>query len=314
MTTYRLLPGQVPPHHIGTPHEYQENVNSAQIDFDTVWYASYGSNLYPGRLMVYLDGGSVPGSNHVYLASQVQAPLGGRFTAKLPFSLVFGDESKIWGGSKAFLDPVPLADPDQHSIAALYKMSRQQFNHVVWQENWQAGLSSARSLDLEAAARTIGGSQPTGYDSSYNLLLFCGYALGDRERNIWHPVFTFTREQTVADGANIAPPSERYLRFIAAGLRTSTRLHLPTGSDYVMPDDKIVEYLHRAPGADRLTDLQVRLAVRDHLPEEHLSEFDARLTTPEIIVPGVVPFAQWEGPRRAGEVVLSRDSQLALVG
>lgn len=270
-------------------------IRPPRIDNSKVWYASYGSNLFPARFMLYINGGVAPGSEYLHEPSPSKEPLGGRFAARLPFRLIFGGTSLIWDGmAKAYLDPVATDDPAQHAIAELYLINRVQFEHVVWQENAHLEDPAPLRLPFEQAMRSVGGRAPSGYASNYDLLLFCGYAPGrpgDSEANVWHPVFTFTRSISVAEGGDVAVPSPRYLRFIAAGLRSATRLEVSPGITRVMSDEDIATYLHGAPGAHMLPRATVQMAVGGHLLDE---SHEVRASgVPNIIVPGVVPYDQW---------------------
>jgi hypothetical protein len=128
--------------------------HNQQISFDKIWYAAYGANLFPHRLNWYLHGGKAPTSSHWYTPCPDGRPIQARFAGKLPYRLYFTRQSLIWGGSKAFIDRIPEPDTDKHAQAAFYLLSREQFEHVVWQENWQSERPSPLSLDLEGLAKT----------------------------------------------------------------------------------------------------------------------------------------------------------------
>lgn len=274
--------------------QYQERINDPHIDFTQVWYAAYGSNLFPWRLNWYIRGGNMPGHDDPYAKAFSQDPIRGRFAAMLPFNMGFGGVSARWGGAKGFLDLDFQMDPQMQTIGALYLMNRSQFDHVVWQENGLAGYPSHRVLPLERAMRSPDHCAPIDYPTDYDLLLFCGYALSDRENNIWHPVFTFTRDEPLVLGYNTGEPAYGYLRVIGAGLRSSTRMEVAPGQVSVMSDAAIVDYLRRRPGAHTLDPSIIESAVADHMPEETLIT-DVTQQVPPLILPGIIPFKNWDG-------------------
>jgi hypothetical protein len=112
--------------------------HNQQVSFDKIWYAAYGANLFPHRLNWYLHGGKAPTSSHWYTPCPDDRPIQARFAGKLPYRLYFARQSLIWGGSKAFIDRIPEPDTDKHAQAAFYLLSREQFEHVVWQETGKA--------------------------------------------------------------------------------------------------------------------------------------------------------------------------------
>jgi len=236
--------------------------HNQQISFDKIWYAAYGSNLFPHRLNWYLHGGKAPTSSHWYTPCPDDRPIQARFAGKLPYRLYFARRSLIWGGSKAFIDRIPEPDISKHAQAAFYLISRKQFEHVVWQENWQSELTSPLSLDLEGLAESNRGKAgrhlaSSGYHTDYNALLLGGTARNPdgSEKDTHYPVVSFTLKDGLQKD-ELAPPSKPYLQHIAEGLRQTFPL-------WDGPD--VASYLASAPGANVLDPQHVLEAVAEHL-------------------------------------------------
>ncbi|TKY55034.1 Histone deacetylase 5 [Spatholobus suberectus] len=103
-----------------------------------IWYASYGSNMWKARLYCYLAGGQVegmqkhcPGSMNGTLPKEI-------LWKTFPCHIFFGrDSSRSWGpGGVAFLNPEK--NFQHNTYMCLYKISLEQYNDILFQEN---GLS-----------------------------------------------------------------------------------------------------------------------------------------------------------------------------
>ncbi|MGH2759235.1 MAG: histone deacetylase [Actinomycetota bacterium] len=177
-----------------------------------VWYAAYGSNLSRPRFDFYLRGGTPQGASHAYPgARDPTEPIDDR-PWEIGRELVFGGNSRTWGGGVAFVDP----DAEVKTKARLYLITAEQFADVVAQENWlPPGEVAVPGFDdgLELIV---------GADHTYGLVLSLGALDG-------HPILTFTQHR----GTRSAAPSTAYLRHIGAGLREA----------HAMSVDEIVDYL-----------------------------------------------------------------------
>ncbi|KAG5056559.1 hypothetical protein AAZX31_05G020700 [Glycine max] len=103
-----------------------------------IWYASYGSNMWKARLNCYLAGGQVEGMQKGCSGS-VNRTLPKEILWKtFPCHIFFGrDSSHSWGmGGVAFLNPEKSFQ--HNTYMCLYKISLEQFNDILFQEN---GLS-----------------------------------------------------------------------------------------------------------------------------------------------------------------------------
>ncbi|MFJ8431119.1 histone deacetylase [Kitasatospora sp. NPDC094019] len=167
---------------------------------DPVWYAAYGSNMHTERLACYLIGGRPADGAREYPGCRDGRPPGRSVPVRLPGSLYFALESRVWGGGMAFYDPHgPGTAP-----ARAHLLTAGQFSDIAAQE---MGGGPGTDLDLGTVLRT--GRDPQG-PGRYRTLLCLG-TLDDL------PVLTFTAPWALAE-AELNAPRARYLRTVAAGL------------------------------------------------------------------------------------------------
>jgi hypothetical protein len=151
--------------------------------------------------------------------------------------------------------------------------------HRFRQENGASRYEFPIPLPIEAAAGDADRLQRINYPT---------------DNNLRYPVFTFTRDRSVLDGADLGVPAFGYVQNIAAGLRSATRVDIAPNQFSVMSDAHIVDYLHQAPGANTLDRLDIELAVSSHLEDEWMSEREVELLgVPPIVRPGVAALSDW---------------------
>jgi hypothetical protein len=183
-----------------------------------IWYAAYGSNLSRERFDVYVRGGTPKGGAHEYPGCRdSSAPTDDR-PWECDFELRFGGTSQTWGGGVALIDP---SQTDVRTKIRLYLVTLEQFADVVAQENWL----KPGSVDLSHA--TYAPHHVIGPDHTYRVV----FSLGEFEGR---PVLTVTQDPS----APTNPPTMRYLRHIADGLRES----------HNCGDGEIADYLVSRPG------------------------------------------------------------------
>ena len=113
-------------------------------DSGLVWYASYGSNLYRERFVVYLRGGTAPGGSRPQRGARDPSdPLDDR-PVTINRSLYFRGQSQLWGGGVAAIDHQP---GDQPARGRAYLITTAQFEDVVAQESRRETMP----IDLGAA-------------------------------------------------------------------------------------------------------------------------------------------------------------------
>ncbi len=193
----------------------------------TVYYASYGSNLYAARFACYLRGGRPPGASRTYDGARDGALPSDSVALSLPHRLYFTRFSKVWGGAPAFVDTA-LA-PEHGALARAYLITWEQFEDVVAQEN---GRSTA-PIEIAPSELEDGFSRPIGTGRGWYENLLC---VG---RHAGHPVVTITAPWALAN-VEPAAPAPGYLAMMIGGLRESLGLE----------DSAIVRYLSSAPGCD----------------------------------------------------------------
>ncbi len=167
---------------------------------DLVWYLSYGSNMLFERFMHYIRGGSFQkgGACHEPCADQSEPRR--KACCRIPYDMYYAKSSPSWGGKAvSFLD----TSQEGEALGVAYLVTRQQFDHVVIQEN--------------------GGRPPVLNQSWYDKTLSLGYLDG-------YEVVTFTNSEKLPPN----DPSEEYLETLAAGLRENYT---------EMTEEEIREYL-----------------------------------------------------------------------
>jgi histone deacetylase 4/5 len=100
-----------------------------------VWYACYGSNLLEERFNCYLRGGRVNGMSRNCIGARDTRPASCSLVMWMPYRVFFAyAREMIWGcGGSAMLDVRP--DDEYMCCMRLYKVTLQQFNDVIAQEN-----------------------------------------------------------------------------------------------------------------------------------------------------------------------------------
>jgi len=193
---------------------------------ELVWYASYGSNLaYQKRFLCYIKGGTPAGSRKRNSGCRdIRPPLDIR-PITLDFELFFAGHFKGWGGAAAF---IRRGEVNAKVLGRMYLITDEQFNDVVLQEN-------GRKVD---GTRLVPQVEQLANGTEYLLpeLKTYGHMLVVGNEGA-HPVLTFTTAENNAPP--IGPPSEPYVKIIAAGMKET----YPS-----MEDGEIVEYLLRAEG------------------------------------------------------------------
>lgn len=172
---------------------------------DMVWYASYGSNLYRGRFLCYIRGGSFSGLGREHEGCRddtlPQRDQMDRFSGRLYFS----KHSEIWGGAVAFVDQ---DDKTSQFLCRRYLITREQFADVYAQEN---GVPSGyAAVDFDAVEKN--GTWDSG-EGWYSRMVKLGVCDG-------FPVYTFTASD---DEQARAQPSDAYVRVIVSGLTGDMR-------------------------------------------------------------------------------------------
>ncbi|CAL1381622.1 unnamed protein product [Linum trigynum] len=113
-----------------------------------IWYATFGSNMWQPRFRCYIEGGQVEGMQKACTGSVDKNPSKGIMWKTFPHRLFFGHESTdTWGpGGVAFLHPESSSHEKAHMC--LYRITLEQFNDVLLQENVSCHDMSSPVFDL----------------------------------------------------------------------------------------------------------------------------------------------------------------------
>jgi hypothetical protein len=191
-----------------------------------LWYASYGSNLSAERFACYIAGGRPGGATRTYVGARDTSPPLDSVALEISYRLYFSGESRVWGGSPAFIDTKPV--DGVVGLARAYLIWWDQFEDVVAQEN---GRQSA-SIEIDDHLLVPGFSRQIGSGRYQNLL--CVEHLNEV------PVVTFTAPCAMSDVA-VGAPSIGYLAMLIVGLREA----------HDLSDKELTSYLGSAPGCSR---------------------------------------------------------------
>lgn len=191
-----------------------------------VWYASYGSNLNAERFACYIAGGRPSGATRTSKGASDKTPPLDSVALRFSHRLYFSGESRLWGGSPAFIDTKPV--DGVVCLVRAYLIGWVQFLDVVAQEN---GRPSA-SIEIDDCDLVPGFSFQIGSGRYENLL--CTERLDDV------PVVTFTSPHPMNDAA-FGAPSAGYLATMIVGLRQS----------HDLSDEEMTRYLGSAPGCSQ---------------------------------------------------------------
>ncbi|EXB56060.1 hypothetical protein L484_001085 [Morus notabilis] len=220
-------------------------VNEGQVDSNTnawrselskidVWYASFGSNMWQPRFLCYIQGGQVEGMQKACSGSEDKTPPKEMTGKSFPHRLFFGREfTQTWGaGAVAFLNPE--TNNQEKVYMCLYRITLEQFNDVLLQENTRSAAISS-PFDLTALD-----SFTSGESNSVEVNLERGWYrnvvyLG-KEHDI--PILTMTCSNSEIEGFKsgelpLRAPSERYAKTLVRGLVEGKQLSEAEAMAYI---------------------------------------------------------------------------------
>ncbi|RZC60981.1 hypothetical protein C5167_022754 [Papaver somniferum] len=122
-----------------------------------VWYASFGSNMWKPRFLCYIEGGQAEGMQAPCCGSMDKNPPKEIMWKIVPHRFFIGrSKTRTWGaGGVAFLHPE--SDDNSESYMCLYKITLEQFNDVLVQENRLRPVEAINPLfdlsDLESVTK-----------------------------------------------------------------------------------------------------------------------------------------------------------------
>ncbi|XP_020242958.1 histone deacetylase 5-like [Asparagus officinalis] len=126
-----------------------------------VWYASFGSNMSKDRFLCYIKGGKAEGMNKPCRGSRDKSLPRDVFWNIVPHKLFFAlSHSSTWGkGGVAFLHPE--SNTNDRAYVCIYRITLEQFNDVLFQENRmspdmeQSPLLDESQLKVLAESKTM---------------------------------------------------------------------------------------------------------------------------------------------------------------
>ncbi|WRX17370.1 Histone deacetylase domain - like 3 [Theobroma cacao] len=122
----------------------------SELSKSDIWYATFGSNMWKSRFLCYIEGGQVEGMKKSCSGSMDRNPPKDILWKTCPHSLFFGrDFTQTWGpGGVAFLHP--QSNSHNKTYMCLYRITLEQFNDVLLQENVPDHDLSSPLFDLNA--------------------------------------------------------------------------------------------------------------------------------------------------------------------
>ncbi|KAL7139320.1 hypothetical protein ABFS83_09G042800 [Erythranthe nasuta] len=201
-----------------------------------VWYASYGSNMEMKRFLCYIEGGLVAGMQEVCEGSRDKTRPTAVKWRTVPYRMFFGrNATKTWGpGGVAFLDLYRSRMHRAH--IRLYKISLQQFNDVLRQENTRTHVMTSPLFGLTDLNYIVRNNHGYKFVKAlkkgwYRTVLYLG-----KEQNL--PVLTFTcsplkMEAFRSNKLPICGPSKAYKDIIMKALVEERNLTQNQALNYI---------------------------------------------------------------------------------
>ncbi|XP_057459457.1 histone deacetylase 5-like isoform X2 [Actinidia eriantha] len=120
----------------------------SELSNTDVWYAAFGSNMSKSRFLCYIEGGQVEGMRKPCTGSLDKSPPKEILWKTFSHRLFFGrDQTKTWGpGGVAFLHPE--SNSQDKAYLCLYRITLEQFNDVLLQENISSFDTNTPVFDL----------------------------------------------------------------------------------------------------------------------------------------------------------------------
>ncbi|KAL6559528.1 Histone deacetylase 5 [Orobanche gracilis] len=199
-----------------------------------IWYASFGSNMSLSRFRCYIEGGQIEGMKKPCVGSMDKSEPREIIWKTFPHRLFFArDHTATWGpGGVACLHP--KSNVEEKTYMCLYKITLEQFNDVLLQENVSSYDMSHPLFDL-TALETIQTEKCISVESVqngwYHNVLYLG-----KERDI--PILTMTCtlsdvDSFVSGKFPLNPPCKEYARTLIKGLVEGKQLSEEEASTYI---------------------------------------------------------------------------------
>ncbi|KAH6797304.1 histone deacetylase 5 [Perilla frutescens var. hirtella] len=199
-----------------------------------IWYATFGSNMNMSRFCCYIEGGQIEGMKRPCVGSMDKSKPKDVIWKTFPHRLFFArDRTATWGpGGVAFLHP--SSNVQEKTYMCLYKITLEQFNDVLLQENISNHDMSHPLFDL-AALQTIQTEKSISVEfvqrGWYHNVVYLG-----TEEDI--PILTMTCSLSEVDNFKsgkfpINPPCREYANTLIKGLVGGKQLSEEEASGYI---------------------------------------------------------------------------------
>lgn len=199
-----------------------------------IWYATYGSNMSMPRFCCYIEGGQIEGMIRSCVGSMDKSKPKEIIWKTFPHRLFFArDRTATWGpGGVAFIHP--SSNVDEKTYMCLYKITLEQFNDVLLQENISNHDMSHPLFDL-TALQTIQTKKSLSVElvqrGWYHNVVYLG-----KEEDI--PILTmtcslFNVDSFISGKFPINPPCKEYANTLIKGLVEGKQLSEEEASTYI---------------------------------------------------------------------------------
>ncbi|XP_010259827.1 PREDICTED: histone deacetylase 5 [Nelumbo nucifera] len=217
---------------------HDQSINSSiswrsKVSKIDIWYASYGSNMWKERFLCYIEGGQVEGMKKICPGSQDRSLPKEILWKIVPHRMFFGrSHTYTWGsGGVAFLHP--KSNVNDRAYLCLYKITLEQFNDLLLQENStnQDITPLFDLLDLDTIVENKSISPEALKGKWYSNVVYLG-----KEGDI--PIFTITCslsdiESFKSGKLPMHAPSKAYKETLVKGLVQGGQLSEAEVMDYI---------------------------------------------------------------------------------
>ncbi|KAM1433764.1 hypothetical protein ACFXTH_015649 [Malus domestica] len=200
-----------------------------------IWYAAFGSNLCLKRFLCYIEGGQMEGMKRPYLGCADKTPPKEIMWKTFPHRLFFGRESTLtWGpGGAAFLNPE--SNIQDKTYMCLYRITLEQFNDVIVQENVASFPMNSPLFDL-AGLDSVTSEEPHSLQVQLKKCWYGNIIYLGKENDI--PILTMTCAKSQIEGFKsgeipLRAPAKNYVNTIAMGLVEGKQLSQEAAMAYL---------------------------------------------------------------------------------
>ncbi|KAB2609451.1 histone deacetylase 5-like [Pyrus ussuriensis x Pyrus communis] len=200
-----------------------------------IWYASFGSNLCLERFLCYIKGGQMEGMKTPFLGCADKTPPKEIVWKTFPHRLFFGHESTAtWGpGGVAFLNPE--SNILDKAYMCLYRITLEQFNDVLVQENVMSFPANSPLFDL-TGLDSVTREEPHSLQVQLKECWYSNVVYLGKEHDI--PILTMTCTKSEMDGYKsgelpLCAPAKNYVNTIARGLVEGKQLSQEAAMAYL---------------------------------------------------------------------------------